>query len=153
MEAGPHPGSVALGDLDGDGRLDLVATGALTQEFYVLLGNGDGTFQDARTYTALTTLEVGVADVDADGALDLVVSDYGMGSVGVLLGNGDGTFQAIRNFGARIARSFAIADFNDDGLKDLVVVNGGGAGFVSILINDTIRDAQSTNPASGSTRR
>src|SRR5439155_463214 len=59
----------------------------------VLLGNGDGTFQAARTFPVGNRLEfVAVGDFNGDGKLDVAVASYNTNTVGVLLGNGDGTF-------------------------------------------------------------
>jgi len=141
--------SVAVEDVNGDGKLDLlVATGSAVA---VLLGNGDGTFQPVKTYPSggLTALSVAVADVNGDSKPDLVVANWctdincTASSVGVLLGNGDGTFQAVVNYnsGGLFANSVVIGDVNGDGKLDLVVVNGStsstvAAGNVGVLLGN-----------------
>ena len=69
----------------------------------VLLGNGDGTFQD-RTWTtrpAMAPPAVAVGDFNGDGKPDLAVRQLSTATVSVLLGNGDGTFQPPRGLRRR----------------------------------------------------
>ena len=142
---GFNTASVAVADLNGDGKLDLVvANGYVTLSggycfpadgaVGVLLGNGDGTFQTVRTYDSggYLALSVAVGDVNGDGKPDLVVanqcvsaSNCNNGTVGVLLGNGDGTFQAPVSYdsGGAAAESVTVADVNGDGKSDLLVAN------------------------------
>src|SRR5207237_378235 len=127
-----------------DGKLDLAVAdlGPSTQRagtVSVLLGNGDGTFQVARTFAVGNTIwSVAVGDFNGDGKLDLAVPDGGANSVSVLLGNGDGTFQAALNFGAGLGPVFvAVDDFNGDGKRDMAVANYYFPGTVSVLINNT----------------
>jgi hypothetical protein len=136
--------SVAIGDLDGDGRADLVVANECQDysncngggEVSVLLGNGDGTFRGAVSYSSggYTAVSVAIGDVNGDGHPDLVVAneccdsttcDKG-GEVSILLGNGDGTFQTAVSYGSGgyLAQNVAIWDLNGDGHPDLVVANG-----------------------------
>jgi len=138
--------SVAIADLNGDGKLDLIVAN-FTQCWLcdnggvsVLLGNGDGTFQPAVSYSSggWGASSVAIADVNGDGKPDVVVTNwclststcafgggYSEGGVSVLLGNGDGTFQPAVSYdtGADSARSVAIGNLNGDGKLDLVVAN------------------------------
>ena len=70
--AGEQPYSIAMGDLDGDGVLDLATANSNSNNVSVLLGNGDGTFRPALYFVAGTTpLSVAIGDLDGDGVLDL----------------------------------------------------------------------------------
>jgi len=134
---GNNPYGVALADVNGDGKLDLLAAnecGTTCQNgaVGVLLGNGDGTFQPGASFSsgALSPHGIAVADLNGDGHPDLVVANFfadggGEGILGVLLGKGDGTFEPVVTYdsGGFTATSVAIADVNGDGRPDLVVAN------------------------------
>src|SRR6202158_1432924 len=122
----------AVGDINGDGKPDIVVANYGSSTVGVLLGNGDGTFQPAVTYSSGGTQPVSVAivDVNSDGKPDLLVANCSNtcgneGVVGVLLGKGDGTFQPAVAYdsGGISARSIAVADVNGDGKPDMAVVN------------------------------
>src|SRR5437870_2988509 len=92
---GISPRFVALGDLNGDGRLDLAVANVSSDSVSVLLGNGDGSFAAKVDYaTAAGPYSVALGDLNGDGRLDLAVANVSSGSVIVLLGNGDGSFAA-----------------------------------------------------------
>jgi len=121
------PNGVALGDLNGDGRLDVVvANSDLSGTVAVLLGNGNGTLQTAVTYPAGAYPEfVVLADFNRDGHLDVAVGNRAIGASGwvsILLGNGDGTLQPSVPYGPFTdAFSLATGDFNQDGALDIAV--------------------------------
>jgi probable HAF family extracellular repeat protein len=117
--------SVAVGDLNGDGKPDIVAAYKDTNALSVLLGNGDGTFQTQTTYaTGLSPLSVAIGDLNGDGKPDLVSANRDSNTLSVLLGNGDGTFQTQTTYATgSMPYSVAIADMNGDGTPDLVVGN------------------------------
>ena len=119
--------SVELADVNGDGKLDVVAANASTDSnsVSVLLGNGDGTFLGQTTFaTGINPRSFAIADVNGDAKADVVVANFISGTVSVLLGNGNGTLQAQVTFvtGGRPG-SVAIADVNGDGKPDIVVAN------------------------------
>src|SRR5215831_9144874 len=115
---GFYPNSVAVGDLNGDGKLDLVTANSYERTVSVLLGNGDGTF-GAKTDRAVSQYAefVALADLNHDGKLDLAVSGESPSNVvSVLLGNGDGSFGAPDDIVlGSFATSVAIADLDGDG--------------------------------------
>ena len=111
------PDQIALADINGDGKPDLVVSGAAQA---VLLGNGDGTFQPPKLIFAPGPAVVG--DFNGDGKLDLAVASPYQG-VSVFLGTGDGTFGQALFFSTDPGPRLAAADLNGDHLTDLVVTS------------------------------
>jgi hypothetical protein len=139
-----NPGSVAVGDFNGDGNQDLAVAAIGCAALFcnhgyvsILLGNGDGTFRTHVNYpTGTGATAVAVADLNGDGIPDLAVADAYNSTVSVLLGNGDGTFKMRVDYvtGGR-PYSVAIRDMNGDGKPDLLIANVNGDS-VSVLAGD-----------------
>jgi hypothetical protein len=144
--------ALAVADLNGDGKLDLVTSGGS-----VLLGNGDGSFQAAPSLAASSgpfggPNSIAVGDFNGDGKIDIVIGEFAYyindhphlfniteSDVRVFLGNGDGTFQAAATFAAGPGpNAVAVGDCNADGNSDIVVADGANPFFfpttVSVLL-------------------
>ena len=159
--SGYNPYSVAIADLNGDGKLDLVVANEQQSKsdsqgsISVMLGKGNGTFHAAVNYSSggESAYSISIADVNGDGKLDLIVangcfgSDCSTGSVGVLLGNGNGTFKKVVTYRSGAASVFgahvAVGDLNGDGKLDLAVANTGPGcgngcpeGLIGILLGN-----------------
>ena len=131
--------SILVGDLNGDGKSDLVYLQTFPAFGYVvatLLGNGDGTFGTPSTFgmngNLFASANVAAGDFNNDGKLDLAIT---AGHVGVFLGKGDGTFQPEVDYGGQNAVFVAVADFNGDGKADVVTADG-TANTVSVLLGN-----------------
>src|SRR5207245_1293426 len=94
------PNYVAVADINGDGKLDLITANGGGRSVSILLGNGNGTFQSARNFAVgLIPNALAVGDFNNDGRLDVAVADQAGGppphqALWIMLGNGDGTLQA-----------------------------------------------------------
>jgi hypothetical protein len=129
---------VAVGDFNGDGIPDLATANTHSNSVSILLGNGDGTFQNAVDYDAGPgPASVAAGDFSHDGTLDLAVANaIPTNTVSVLLGQGDGSFQAPFSYATGTSPDFvAVGDFNGDNFPDLAVANGLIDNRVSVLIN------------------
>jgi archaellum component FlaF (FlaF/FlaG flagellin family) len=154
------PQSVALGDLDHDGILDIVtandagsggvASSIATKDVFsggangsvsVFLGGVDGAAKPEARYDAGDQpRSVALADFDRDGNLDLATADAagygGFSDVSILLGNGDGTFRARQSVPAGSAPwQVKVADLDGDGKPDLLVPDRDNA-VVNVLLGN-----------------
>ncbi len=123
----------AVGDFNGDGKLDVAVADTDNGLISIFLGNGDGTFTHLVNYSQ-AALNIVAADFNGDGNLDLAV-DAGDGGIWALMGNGDGTFQnpvevtstsGVCLFGPPML----VGDFNRDGKLDLAFCNDSQIGIL-----------------------
>jgi Domain of unknown function (DUF4347)/FG-GAP-like repeat/Calx-beta domain/RTX calcium-binding nonapeptide repeat (4 copies)/FG-GAP repeat len=160
---GTNPVSVAVGDFNSDGFLDLTTANPNSNNISVLLGTGGGSFGPATNFTVGSAPNsIAVKDLNGDGKPDLVTANSDS-SISVLLGQGGGSFGSTTNFtvgsGSSPFSSIAVEDFNGDKFFDLAIVNffsnnvsillgtgggsfgaatnfSGGSGSVSVTVGD-----------------
>ncbi len=126
---GPFQQYWAVGDFNGDGKSDLVAS-VVPDEIAVFLAVGGGSFAAPATYvTRSTPSVVAVGDFNGDSHPDVMVlldGQTGSSSLELRLNQGDGTFGAATTLAlGPYADSISVADFNGDGVTDVAVTNDG----------------------------
>jgi len=142
--------SIDAGDLNGDGRIDIVIGCGTTFRAKVLLNQGNGTFPASNSplivlyATGNRVRDVRLGELNNDGSLDMVTANgntgTGEGNMSVFEGTGDGTFKPRTDYATGmnpLAHSVVIADFNGDGKKDIAVANF-VLSTVSVFINETV---------------
>ena len=138
--ASSSPNSVAVVDVNGDNKPDIVVTNSISNNVGVFLNAGNGTFLNQTTYstgTGCTARSVVVVDMNNDNKSDVVFACQALNYVGVLSNVGDGTFvnQSIYSTGTGSSpRSVVVGDVNGDNKPDIVVTNG-ALNTVGVLLN------------------
>jgi hypothetical protein len=136
---GSETANLAVGDFNGDGNRDLVATNPSLDSLSVFLGRPDGTMGPSLTLTpggkGSQPFSVAVGDFNGDAKDDIAAALFGQSSLHVYLSNGDGTFRPDVSYaiGATGAYFAITADMNADGLRDVVVADRGGD-MVSVFL-------------------
>jgi hypothetical protein len=159
-DPGAAPVNLALGDVNSDGNLDVVAATYRNiaslegrggdRPVYLLPGDGNGGVTQGRAIDLVSgPAALCLDDFNADGRLDLAVSHYdGWGAVVINLGRGDGTFQYVGycNHGYEtFTYGIAAIDVNHDGKLDLVAANRGGGWGITVCLGNgdgTFQDRQ-----------
>ncbi|WP_414543033.1 DUF4347 domain-containing protein [Nostoc sp. CCY0012] len=134
---GTRPTSVAVGDFNHDGNLDLVTTNTNANNVSILLGDGNGNFGTAKNFlVGANPRSVTLGDFNNDGKLDLAVANSTSNNVSILLGNGTGGFSSFGNSSLSTnPYSISVGDFNNDGKLDLVTANN-GSNNISVLLGN-----------------
>ncbi len=123
--AGNRPISVETADLNGDNNIDIAISNFRGDSVSVLLGNGDGTYQDAVEYpVGDAPYSVLSGDINHDDHPDLVTANASSDDVSILINKGNGAYEDAVNYAVGGGPWFAdIGDLNSDGHPDLVTGN------------------------------
>ncbi|GAB3224952.1 hypothetical protein GCM10027423_61030 [Spirosoma arcticum] len=126
---GNGPISVAAGDVNGDGFIDLVTANAESNTVTLLRGNSSASFDRVETgnrtdYSVGTApYSVAISDVNRDGRLDLITANITSNNVTVLRGKAGGGFDRVDYAVAGGPGSVAVGDVNNDGRPDLITAS------------------------------
>jgi hypothetical protein len=141
----PSPAAgLAVGDLNGDGRNDVVVStdgnsiSANEKQAHIFLQTAGGTLQQvAQKYLGGRPLTVAIADITGDGLPDIVASDYNNPVVSVLPQNPDGTWAMLRTYPSPNSYALRVADLNGDGRQDVVTIGWSGtSNDISVLFQN-----------------
>lgn len=155
---GVGPCCIVAADFNGDTKLDVAVGNTDLNTISVLLGNGDGTFQEHVDYsTILSPTSLALGDFNSDGNIDLAVAVSEGGywvEILLLLGNGNGTFQAAQvgyQDNISMIRSIAAGDLNGDGILDLGATYKDGFTQTIVGVGDgTLQSAVTISSMDGS---
>jgi len=139
---GIDPQSIAMGDFNGDSKLDLATANFSGSNVSILLGTGISTqlFEKKADFQVDgKTNAIAVGDFNRDGKPDLATANKGNNTVSILLGTKTGLFRKAITYkiDGKGPGAIVISDFNGDNKPDLAVTNG-DSGNISVLMNTTL---------------
>jgi predicted nucleotidyltransferase len=135
---GSSPSSVAIGDINNDACLDIAIANFGSDNVGVLLGLGNGTFEDIMLYSTgkdSQPISIALGDFNNDTLLDIAVANSKTNNIGIFITSNNGTSANLTTYSTKIASnpvSITIADFSNDGFLDIIVANS-GSNSVGIL--------------------
>jgi hypothetical protein len=136
---------VAVGDLNGDSKLDFAVSNRASNSVSLFIGNGAGVFTSGGSLTTGVNPEsVALADFNHDGYADVVTANNGTGTASVFLTTGPATYAAAVPYSAATPHAVAIGDFNGDTFADFVVADASGQ--ASIFLNNGAAVFGNANP-------
>ena len=142
VEVGKAPKSIGLGDLSGNGVLDLMIADSLANRVSVFLGDGQGAFSvvaDGSFDVGTSPRALRLGDVNGNGHLDAIVANYDSNEISILLGDGTGGFSNASGSPfpsvGEGPRAIALGDLNGNSILDLVSVSR-RSGSVSLFFGD-----------------
>lgn len=152
-----EPRAVALGDIDGDGTVDIVSANSGSDNLSLFLGMDNGTFAPAVLIALPAGAEprdVAMLDTNGDSQMDLISANSGLGSISIIHAAGDGTFAAPVDLATGAGpRALLVADVNNDTLPDLITTDR-DANALSLFVNDADADFRTrTSLATGTIPR
>jgi hypothetical protein len=128
---GGRPGAIAVTDVNGDARPDLVVVDMFSSTLCVLKGNADGTLDVPSSHSSAGSnpLAVTIGDLSGDGRPDVAIANAESDTVSVLKGNASGGLDPGVAYasGGDFTFDVAVGDVSGDGRPDLVVANHGAA--------------------------
>jgi gliding motility-associated-like protein len=141
IAVGGNPYYIVTVDVNADGKLDLIEVNQASNNAYVFLGNGNGTFTVAPGspfFTSSSPYCVVTTDFNGDSKPDIVIVNGGSNDISILLGNGNGTFTPSPGSPVSVGsfpRLAAVRDYNGDGKMDIAVTNP-LSNSINILLGD-----------------
>ncbi|CAF4606681.1 unnamed protein product [Rotaria socialis] len=137
IDSGPK--SIAAGDFNSDGRIDIVVGNYGTSSISIFLGNEKESFITQMNYSTgyqSWPACITVGDFNGDNQLDFAVSNHNLNDVGIFLGYGNGSFAPITTYSTghgSSPRFLDTGDFNNDGKLDIAVANYGTNNIVVLF--------------------
>jgi len=135
LEAGLGTRTVAIGNIDANPALDVLAVNSRSNTISIFTGDGHGVFTPFGTIpTGAAPQDLVLIDLDGNGKLDLITANSNDDSVAVQLGHGDATFGPPKTYPVGTAPTrLSIGDLDGDGKPDIVAINS-RSGDVSVLL-------------------